>query len=313
MEMSKAMKLVLKAASYSDITKTYRLQRAAQNVGAKLELDLDPNLVPFQDYDIEAKDRTVLTRLYTPSKTMGKSLIIFFHGGGWVTETVDTYNRVCSNLAKTTGHRVLSVDYALAPERKFPYGVEECYAVTEALMNSSMMFGINADEIVLMGDSAGGNLTAAVSQMGRDRNTFTVKRQVLVYPVTYHDHTETSPYESIRTNATGYLLTSKHLCEYMSLYSSDPSDAENPYYAPLCAKDLSNQPDTLLITAEFDPLRDEGEAYGEALRQAGNHVEMHRVPNALHGYLQLDLHYPMVQKTFDYIDEFLNGARKHDR
>lgn len=122
-------------------------------------------------------------------------------------------------------------------------------------------------------------------------------------------HDETSPFPSIRENGTDYLLTAKRLCDYMDLYAPEPRSRNSPYFAPLLAKDLTNQPDTLLITAEYDPLRDEGEAYGEALRAAGNYVEVHRMPDALHGFFALPPSYTQVRECYDIINHFLSGER----
>lgn len=121
--------------------------------------------------------------------------------------------------------------------------------------------------------------------MGRDRNVFRVRRQILLYPATYNDHSpESSPFDSIRENGQDYILTSKRLCEYWELYLS-PDDWYDPYAAPLLEKNLSDQPDTLIITAEHDPLRDEGEAYGRALAEAGSRVVINRLEGAIHGFI----------------------------
>lgn len=133
------------------------------------------------------------------------------------------------------------------------------------------------------------------------------RRQILIYPAVHNDHSDASPFPSIRENGSSYLLTSKRVCEYMELYQSSPSDLENPYYAPLLAKDLRGQPKTLIVTAEFCPLRDEGEAYGQRLGEAGNEVEIRRMPDALHGYFSLPARFDLVKRTYDIINEFLEG------
>ena len=120
-----------------------------------------------------------------------------------------------------------------------------------------------------------------------------------------NDHSETSPFPSVRENGTGYLLTAKRVRDFFALYRAQEADMENPYFAPLAAKTLADQPDTLLITAEFCPLRDEGEAYGEKLRQAGSYVEIYRIPDALHGFFSLPVRFKHVQKTYALINAFL--------
>lgn len=166
---------------------------------------------------------------------------------------------------------------------------------------------ITPDQITLIGDSAGGNLAAVVSLMARDRGEFFPRQQILLYPATNNDHTENSPFESVRTNGKGYLLTSKRMVDYMALYRSSDEDLQNPYYAPILCSDLSDQPRTLIITAEFDPLRDEGEAYGEKLREFGNDVEIHRIHDALHGFMSLSPGFKPVKRTYRYINDFLSG------
>lgn len=311
MAINKTMHLVLKALSYPDIDirKTYKLERAAQNSVAKIR----GGTYDTQDIDLHIGDRDILVRIYRPETVIGKRLLLFFHGGGWVTENIDTYNKVCMNLADATQCHVASVEYSLAPEKPFPHAAEDCYAVAREIMLHPALFNIHPEDVILIGDSAGGNLTAVVSQMARDRGEFRVHRQILIYPATYNDHTETSPFESVRTNGTDYLLTSRRICEYMDLYCANEEDRQNPYFAPLLAKDFSCQPATLVITAEFDPLRDEGEAYAKALADAGNPVTLYRMPDALHAFFQLDEQFLHVQRAFELINEFLNGEMPHDQ
>lgn len=175
-----------------------------------------------------------------------KKMLLFIHGGGWVTESIDNYERICARLANATGQYVVAVEYRLAPEDKFPAGLEDCYAVAKTLYSGDFMLNIKPENITLIGDSAGGNL-----------------------------------------------------------YARNEEDKKNPYFAPYVAEDLANQPDTLILTCEFDPLRDEGEAYGKRLKEAGNHVEIHRIKDALHGYFALGIKQLHVQESFNYINEFL--------
>ena len=130
-------------------------------------------------------------------------------------------------------------------------------------------------------------------------------RQILIYPATYNDYTENSPFVSVKENGSDYLLTAGKMQDYIDLYARNEEDKKNPYFAPYIAEDLTNQPDTLILTCEFDPLRDEGEAYGERLKEAGNHVEIHRIKDALHGYFALGIKQLHVQESFTYINEFL--------
>ena len=209
-------------------------------------------------------------------------------------------------MAQSTGQLVISVEYRLAPEYRFPVGFEDCYAAAKALFGGSILPGVSPEQITLMGDSAGGNLAAAVCMRARDTGDFTPERQILIYPALSNCYTEESPYESVRTNGTGYLLTSVKMEDYLKLYERTPADRENPYFAPLCAKDYSSLPDTLILTAEFDPLRDEGEEYGRRMRKAGGRVRIERIEGALHGYFALGIEHFYVQESFRHINRFLN-------
>jgi acetyl esterase/lipase len=213
-------------------------------------------------------------------------------------------------MAERTGQRVISVDYRRAPEHIFPCAAEDCYCAARALYLglTDDKIGGSAANITLAGDSAGGNLAAVVSIMSADRGEFTVKRQMLFYPATYYDHSDSSPFPSIKENGTGYLLTSRRVCDYMDLYLPDKSKRINPYFAPFLEKNPINRPRTLIVTAEYDPLRDEGEVYGAKLKKFGNDVTVYRMKNALHGFLSLPSRVVHVKKCYDIINEFLNGG-----
>ena len=311
MAIHKAMRAALQALSYPaniDVEKTYKVSRALGNLRAPLS-----PLYHFWDQQIERDGHSVRVRLYRPHKQQRSRVLLFFHGGGWVLENIDTYNAVCRNLVNQTGCLVASVEYGLAPEHTFPEGLEDCYAAAKALHQHPEPLGISAQEITLVGDSAGGNLAAAVSLLARDRGEFSITEQILLYPATYNDHSPTSRFASVHENGQDYLLTSKRVSDYMRLYAGDKEkNWTSPYFAPLLAEDLTHQPRTLVITAEYDPLRDEGEAYAEALRAAGNPVEVHRMPDTLHGYFSLPARFRAVRDTFTLINQFLNGVAPHD-
>ena len=232
-------------------------------------------------------------------------VLLFLHGGGWITESVDTYDRVCAGLARDTGHAVVSVGYRLAPDFRFPAGLEDCYAVARAIYKNRFLLNVDPSRITLIGDSAGGNLAAALSLMARDRGEFMPQQQILIYPAVNSDYSEASPFPSVQENGTDFLLTRQKLCQYLEYYQGTEADRLNPYFAPILAQDLSRQPRTLILTAQFDPLRDEGEAYGERLREAGNEVEIHRIKDALHGFFALGIKYYHVQESFTLINQFL--------
>jgi len=197
------------------------------------------------------------------------------------------------------------VEYRLAPEYRFPTALMDCYAAAKALYTNKLILNTDPRKITIMGDSAGGNLAAAVALMARDNGEFQVYRQILIYPALYNTYTAASPYASVQKNGTDYLLTAVKMQDYLNLYESCPEDRVNPYFAPLLAKDFSNMPETLILTAEFDPLRDEGEDYGKKLVEAGNYVEVHRIKDALHGFFALGIRFFHVQESFSYMNEFL--------
>jgi len=302
MAINKAMKLAMKALSDSDED----LEHYRKIINIKT---IDPFKVFYDTTNkkIFNGDYQVPVRIYRTKKhkkVENISVILFLHGGGWVSESIETYNKICKNLADKTNHVVVSVDYRLAPEHKFPTALEDCYAVAKALFVNNDL-NINPNNITLVGDSAGGNLAAALSLLARDRGEFMPKRQILIYPCVNCDFSDETPYRSVIENGSDYLLTRKNMIDYVNMYKSCDEDLQSPYFAPILAKDFSNQPKTLIVTAEFDPLRDEGEVYGEKLRVAGNEVEVHRISDALHGFFALSTRYFHVKQLYIYMNEFL--------
>ena len=261
------------------------------------------------DYKMEVEGREIPVRIFMPKKSDRVKVLIFFHGGGWVTGDIDSYTNVCRDMADKTEHVVVSVDYRLAPENPFPSGLEDCYYVTKEIFNKPEILDCKREDITLIGDSAGGNLAAVVSLLARDRKEFRPLRQILIYPATNYDHSENSVFDSVHENGTDYIMTSERIQDYLDLYVKDEDDKLNPYVAPLLSNDLSDQPDTLIITAEFDPLRDEGEAYGEKLKAHGNNVEIHRVEDAIHGFLSAPISGAAEPQTYKWINSFLKDGK----
>lgn len=307
MAINKFMMAALKALSYPDInlTKNYKIDRALNNmIKPKMKL-----LYKIWDHEIVFDNHTIPVRIFLPREQIGPELLVFFHGGGWVTGNIDSYTNPCGNLSNYIGRRVISVDYRLAPEFPFPNAVNDCYYAAKEIFDNRELFDIDEHEIVLIGDSAGGNLAAAVSLMARDKGKIKFGRQILIYPATNNDHTDESPFESVHTKGTDYLLTSKKIRDYMTLYVQDEKYRDSPYFAPLLADNLCNQPHTLIITAEFDPLRDEGEEYGKRLHDSGNYVEIYRMKDALHGFFSLPARFTHVKQTYNLIKSFLSEVK----
>ena len=310
--ISKTMQTILHALSYGNIE-----VEASRRLADIKRLDAMRIFVKKLDTKVYNGTYEVPVRLYFPSEEAMSGepvegekypVLLFFHGGGWVMESVENYDRVCSRMAQSTGHIVMSVEYRLAPEYRFPVPLEDCYAAAKALYTGHLVLPADPDRITIIGDSAGGNLAAAVCLKARDTGEFIPKKQILIYPALNNCYTEGSPYKSVQENGEGYLLTAVKMEDYLKLYESSTEDRQNPYFAPILAKDLSHMPETLILTAEFDPLRDEGEEYGKRLKEANNYVEIHRIPDALHGYFALGIRFLHVQESFEIMNCFLNKS-----
>lgn len=310
--ISKTMRTILHALSYGNIE-----VEASRRLADIKKLDAMRIFFKTLDTKVYNGNHEVPIRLYFPSEEAMSGepvegekypVLLFFHGGGWVTESVENYDRVCSRMAQSTGHIVMSVEYRLAPEYRFPVPLEDCYAAAKALYTGHLVLLADPDRITIIGDSAGGNLAAAVCLKARDTGDFAPKKQILIYPAVSNCYTKKSPYKSVQENGQDYLLTAVKMEDYLKLYESSTEDRQNPYFAPILAKDLSHMPETLILTAEFDPLRDEGEEYGKRLKKANNYVEIHRIPDALHGYFALGIRFLHVQESFEIMNCFLNKS-----
>jgi acetyl esterase len=219
-------------------------------------------------------------RIYWPKGAAARGILVFFHGGGWVLCDLDSHDGTCRALCNGAGCVTVSIDYRLAPEARFPAAPEDCYAATRWVAENARTLGGEPDRIAIGGDSAGGNLTAAVALMARERGGPKLVHQLMVYPVTDMGFQTAS----FKENAQGYMLTSEAMFWFRDQYLSRPGDARNALASPLLAPDLSGLPGATVITAEFDPLRDEGEAYGARLREAGVPVDVRRYDGVIHGF-----------------------------
>ena len=245
-------------------------------------------------------------RIYRPRAGAGASLpcLVYFHGGGWVLGTLDSTDAICRTVANRADCVVVSVDYRLAPEFKFPVPLDDCYAATEWVVANAASIGGDGARVAVGGDSAGGNLAAAVCLRARDTNGPALRHQLLVYPVTDHDFTTAS----YKANGDGYLLTTSMMTWFWDHYLAKKADAKNPLASPLRAKDLSGLPPALVITAEFDPLCSEGEAYAAALTAAGVAVTATRYPGMIHAFWQMLAVFPDASKAADQAASALRTA-----
>jgi acetyl esterase/lipase len=205
---------------------------------------------------------------------------VWFHGGGWVVGDLESADATARHLTVRADCVVVSVDYRLAPETKFPGPAEDCYSATKWVAQNAASINVDPSKIAVGGDSAGGNLAAVISLMARDRGGPPLALQLLVYPVTDRDFST----ESYVQNAEGYQLTRDSMIWYWNHYLKSDADVANPYAAPLQAQDLRGLPPALVITAEYDPLRDEGEAYAHRLEAAGVNTTCIRYDGMIHGF-----------------------------
>lgn len=265
----------------------------------------------FLDREIYSTDGThrIPVRIFQPERKRSNEVLLFFHGGGWVLGDIDTFTSDCSKLANETGRMVLSVDYLKAPEHPFPAGLDDCYNVTELILSDPSVVDLkDIRKITLIGNSAGANLAAVISMRLRDEGKVIPHKQILINPVTYWQHNEETPFESVHLYGQDYGLTSKKLQEYFEMYEPNMENRKNPYISPLMADDFSNQPQTLIISSEFDPLRDEGEAYGRALKAAGNKVRIFRANETVHDYLSGPIENDIVVDSYRLIRQFLDDS-----
>jgi len=242
--------------------------------------------------------------IYTPAGVGPFPLLMYFHGGGWVFGDLPMVDSICRTLANGADCVVVSVDYRLAPEHKFPTGVEDAYAATKWVSENAELLNGNPAKIAVAGESAGGNLAAAVTLMVRDRSEFSLTYQLLIYPATqYHANTE-----SFRNYGENYFLTADSINWFWHHYLPSPTDGQNPYASPLWAENLHNLPPGLIVTAEYDPLRDEGEAYGDRLRDAGVNIKTIRYDGTIHAFINLAGHLPYGQTALAEIAAILKTA-----
>jgi acetyl esterase len=221
-------------------------------------------------------------RIYSPAGTGVERLpaLAWFHGGGWVFGSLDSADFICRRITNRVGCRVISAGYRLAPEAKFPAAVDDCFAVTKWIAENAAELRVDADRLAVGGDSCGGNLAAVVAQLARDQDGPSLAFQALVYPITNHCFDTTS----YRDYGDGYFLTKDAMVWLWNQYLDDAGDGNSPLASPLRADTLAGLPPAIVITAEFDPLRDEAEAYVARLRADDVTVELVRYDSQIHGF-----------------------------
>ncbi len=246
---------------------------------ARKQMGIEP-IKQTRDMTIPGPAGPVPIRIHTPEISSPAPALIYFHGGGWVLGDIESHDGVCRSLANATPCVVISVDYRLAPEAKFPAAVDDAYAATEWVASHAAELGIDPARIAIGGDSAGGNLAAVFCQLARDNKGPRLVHQLLIYPAT--DMRMSAP--SIEENAAGPLLTKASMHWFIGHYLASDADKLDPRASPLLASSLRDLPPAFVITAECDPIRDEGEFYARKLSEAGVAAEFKRYPGMPHGF-----------------------------
>lgn len=254
-----------------------------------------------QNLRIPARHGEIPLRCYHPTSAAQNRTLIFFHGGGFVSGNLRSHDGLSRYLAEQTGYNIIAVQYRLAPEYKFPIPAEDCYDALCWITAHAAELGTAPDQLAIGGGSAGGNLAAVACLMARDLNGPDFRAQVLAFPVT--DGRMQQPSYSYEHPAP--FLNSADMHFFIDCYAGNTADIQNPYFSPLLADDLQNLPPALVITAENDPLRDEGRAYAQKLKDVGPTQHLH-YENMPHAFLSMGRRYPEAAQAVAEIKRFLD-------
>lgn len=255
------------------------------------------------DHRLAVAGGDITVRAYSPGGPGPHPVLVYYHGGGWVAGDLYTHDGLCRSLTNAARCAVVSVDYRLAPESKYPVAAEDSYTALRWVVANATRLGLDPRRVAVGGDSAGGNLATVVALMARERGGPELVHQVLIYPVTDHDLNTPSYVE----NATGYVLTRDGMEWFWNHYLARESQGREPYASPLRAPSLARLPPALVITAEYDPLRDEGEAYAARLRDAGVPVTVTRYAGMFHGFVRMTR---ILDKAKTALDEIAGSLQK---
>lgn len=263
---------------------------------------LGPKVAETEDVEVTGAVGPRPSRIYRPGTDGPHPTVVFFHGGGFAIGSIGTHDLMCRELCKQVDAVVLSVEYRLAPEDPFPAGVEDCLAATRWAADHVAELGGDAGRLVVAGDSAGGNLAAVVSQefAGED-DAPSIAAQLLIYPATDFS----TDYPSREEFGEGYFLDQPSMEMFAQAYITDLAHVLDPRFSPILHPKLGDLPPTVVVTAEFDPIRDQGEAYADALVEAGVPVRMHRFDGLIHGFIHFGPFVPSAQAAVDTICRLL--------
>lgn len=248
----------------------------------KLDLEKNLSLPGVRNLSADLPPTRVPVRFYKPAKQPGLPILVYFHGGGYVVNNLDTHDGICRHLANESQCIVISAEYSKAPEHPYPAALQQCYAATCWVAAHAEEFGGNPQMVAVGGDSSGGTLAASVCLMARDLKGPDIGFQLLIYPTADFCTPGTTSYDLF---STGYSLTRPIMEWFYRLYLGDPPDPNLPYAFPLRADNHIRLPPAHIVTAEFDPLRDEGESYAACLKSAGVEVSFKRYKGMIHGFI----------------------------
>ncbi len=246
----------------------------------------------------------VPVRVYTPAEAESYGVLVYLHGGAFFLGSLDSHDHVARALAAETGCKVVSVGYRLAPENPFPAGLADCYAVVRWVADGGDGLAWNHETLALAGDSSGANFVAAVAALAHDDGLEAITHQILYYPSLDLDF-DPQRYPSLRENAVGYGLETAGLKPFNAFYLGTGADPDDPRVSPIKREDLSGLPPALILTGEFDPMRDEGELYGQRLTDAGVRATVTRYEGVGHGFVQHFSWLPEYHLAFTETAEFL--------
>jgi acetyl esterase len=305
MPLDRQVQDVLKNIKQQDMPPLHTLTvEKARNINLSSMAAQPEDVWKIENRNIPGPFDLIPVRIYSPKSETPLPVVVYYHGGGWVVGNLDSADVLCRQLANGANCIVVSVDYRLAPEHKFPAAIEDAFAAVEWVAKNAASFHANPNLIAVGGDSAGGNLAAVVALMARDRGDFSIRFQLLINPVTHYAFES----NSYRDNAEGYGLTTNTMRWFWDHYLANKQDGKHPYASPLLAEDFNGLPPAFILTAEYDPLRDDGEAYAERLIAAGVHVEWKRYDGMVHGFILQSGFYDQGTKAVEHTVRALRKA-----
>lgn len=278
-----------------DIKNNYETYRKLQNKAAILKKKKGELVV----------EENIAFRVFSPKNYKTGKIIIYIHGGGWSVGSSTSYSSLLKKLANDLKRIIISIEYPLAPEHPFPDGFNCCYHAIKIIYDKASFYKISLKDTIIMGDSAGANLATSLCIKLKKEKKYKISKEILIYPIVQTNFHNNKKFKSIEENGYDYFLTKKMINDYLELYLKNASDYKNIYVAPLYAKWLFNMPKTLIITAELDPLKDEGKAYAKKLKRYFNTVEYHNIKGVIHGYFNNPVYFKEINKTIKIIKNFI--------